>query len=50
VSSEQAQTARWCAFLVMARQTGRAIAGLNDSVNQLLPRLPWTAAQQQVAS
>lgn len=41
VTSERGQIARWCSTLVVARQTGRAIAGLHDSVNQLLPQLPW---------
>jgi hypothetical protein len=41
VTSEEGQLARWCSVLVMARQLGRSIAGLNDSMNEMLIKLPW---------
>jgi hypothetical protein len=44
VSSEEGQLARWCSVLVLSRQLGRSIAGLNDSVNEMLAKLPWMIA------
>lgn len=44
VTSEEGQLARWCSVLVMSRQLGRAIAGLNDSLNEMLLKLPWLDA------
>lgn len=44
VTSEEGQLARWCSVLVMSRQLGRAIAGLNDSLNEMLVKLPWLDA------
>jgi hypothetical protein len=44
VRSEEKQVARWCSVLVLSRQLGRSIAGLNDSVNNLLAKLPWVQA------
>lgn len=44
VRSEEKQVARWCSVLVLSRQLGRSIAGLNDSVNDLLAKLPWVQA------
>lgn len=41
VSSEEGQIARWCSVLVLSRQLGRSIAGLNDSMNEMLAKLPW---------
>lgn len=44
VSSEEGQVARWCSVLVLSRELGRSIAGLNDSVNEMLVKLPWLGA------
>lgn len=44
VSSEEGQVASWCNVLVLSRQLGRSIAGLNDSLNELLVKLPWTSS------
>lgn len=44
VRSEEGQVARWCSVLVLSRQLGRSIAGLNDSVNEMLAKLPWMNA------
>jgi hypothetical protein len=41
VCSEEGQLARWCSVLVLSRQLGRSIAGLNDSLNEMLAKLPW---------
>lgn len=40
VTSQQAQTSKWCSTLVLSRQLGSALAELTDTVNQLLPLLP----------
>lgn len=41
VLSEEGQLARWCSLLVQSRQLGRSIAGLMDSMNEMLAVLPW---------
>ncbi|KAF6264461.1 hypothetical protein COO60DRAFT_1484576 [Scenedesmus sp. NREL 46B-D3] len=49
VTSEEAQTARWCTMLVLSRQLGKSLVGLTQSLNALLPLLPG-APQGQVSS
>lgn len=44
VTSEEGQVARWCNVLILSRQLGRSLAGLNDSVNEMLAKLPWMDA------
>lgn len=44
VTSEEGQVARWCNVLILSRQLGRSLAGLNDSVNEMLAKLPWLNA------
>lgn len=48
VTSDEAQTARWCTLLVLSRQLVKALTGLTQSLNALLPVLP--GAPQQMAS
>lgn len=50
VTSEEGQLARWCSVLVMARQLGRSIVGLNDSVNEMLVKLPWMDSSASTAA
>jgi hypothetical protein len=50
VTSEEGQLARWCSVLVLARQLGRSIAGLNDSVNEMLAKLPWLDSSASTAA
>lgn len=45
VTSEEVQTTRWCCTLVLARQLGTSLAGLMNSLNQLLLVIP--GKQQQ---
>jgi hypothetical protein len=40
VTKEEAHMAQWCSTLILCRQLGRALLGLNSSVNSLLPVLP----------
>jgi hypothetical protein len=49
VTSDEAQIARWCTMLVLSRQLGKAMVGLTQSLNALLPVLPG-APQGKVAS
>jgi hypothetical protein len=49
VTSDEAQTARWCTMLVLSRQLGKAMVRLTQSLNALLPVLPG-APQGKVAS
>jgi hypothetical protein len=49
-TSEEAQTARWCSLLVLARQLGRSIACLSDSVSEMLPQLPWAGQPAAAAA
>jgi hypothetical protein len=50
VTSDEAQTARWCTMLVLSRQLGKALMGLTQNLNALLPVLPGVPQRQQVPS
>jgi hypothetical protein len=49
VTSDEAQTARWCMVMVLSRQLGKAMLGLTQNMNALLPVLPG-APQQNMHS